>query len=99
MHDEWNRAQNRSRVEADTILAKLVNENNELRDRLTATQSELKDVRAGRKEEASELRLAQERLRRLEGNQASITCLAVNQHYTDLYLTHWPSSSLVRMCG
>lgn len=50
------RVQERNRADSDAGLAKLVDENADLRHKLDITERELKDVRAGRKEDEAELR-------------------------------------------
>ncbi|GAA5989170.1 hypothetical protein JCM10908_001192 [Rhodotorula pacifica] len=76
LHAEWIRVQERNRADSDAVLAKLVDENNELRNKLESTQRDLKDVRAGRKEDEAELRLMRSELQSLTAEKSRL-CVAI----------------------
>lgn len=63
------RVQERNRADQDAVLAKLVDENDSLRHKLETTEGELKDVKAGRKEEEAELRVIRAELQSLTADK------------------------------
>ncbi|TKA54984.1 hypothetical protein B0A53_02457 [Rhodotorula sp. CCFEE 5036] len=71
LHSEWMRVQERNRADQDAVLAKLVDENESLRHKLETTERNLKDVRAGRKEDEAELRVVTAELQSLKAGKIS----------------------------
>ncbi|KWU46402.1 hypothetical protein RHOSPDRAFT_31852 [Rhodotorula sp. JG-1b] len=77
LHSEWMRVQERNRADCDAVLAKLVDENDSLRHKLETTERELKDVKAGRKEEETELRVIRAELQSLTADKSGTPHLRV----------------------
>ncbi|BGP22961.1 hypothetical protein JCM10295v2_001852 [Rhodotorula toruloides] len=69
VHVEWTRMQERNRADADALLGKLVEENNQLVGRLDGALRELKDVKAGRKADEEALKAAQKEVAKLGGGK------------------------------
>ncbi|GAA6062018.1 hypothetical protein JCM10212_006093 [Sporobolomyces blumeae] len=67
LHARWLKLQNDHSTEVEALLARLVDENGELKDRLAETTRELTDSRAGRKEVDLELAEPKRRLEELGG--------------------------------
>ncbi|GAA5860600.1 hypothetical protein JCM3774_006221 [Rhodotorula dairenensis] len=84
---EWTRLQERSHAESDAILAKLVDENSNLRLELEATERELKDVKAGRREDEVELRALKNEVLRLTSGKSAL-CVAVLDLQEDFFSPH-----------
>ena len=81
------RVQERNRADQDAVLAKLVDENESLRHKLETTARNLKDVRAGRKEDEAELRVVTAELQSLKADKVGLTFLSLTQlrHTANLF--------------
>jgi hypothetical protein len=71
LHQQWVRLQSSHQGQAEQILGKLVEENNGLKERLMTTERELKDVKAGRREDEELLKKATKEIERLGGQVRS----------------------------
>ncbi|GAA5970078.1 hypothetical protein JCM11641_000258 [Rhodosporidiobolus odoratus] len=71
LHLQWANMQASHQQQAESLLGKLVAENDELKARLAVTDRELKDVKAGRKEDEELLEAARNEVERLGGGNAS----------------------------
>ncbi|GAA5927244.1 hypothetical protein JCM10213_005616 [Rhodosporidiobolus nylandii] len=70
LHQEWVRMQASHQAQAESLLGKLVAENDELKARLEKTERELKDVKAGRREDEELLKRAGREVERLSGGNS-----------------------------
>ncbi|GAA5963068.1 hypothetical protein JCM21900_002224 [Sporobolomyces salmonicolor] len=84
LHAKWVNMQTAHTAEAEGLMAKLVAENQELQEKLDACTRELKDVKAGRKEDEVALKQAQGAIEALGGGK--IQTVAILDFELDLFL-------------
>ncbi|GAA5890282.1 hypothetical protein JCM6882_008782 [Rhodosporidiobolus microsporus] len=84
LHQQWVRLQANHQQQAEGLLGKLVEENNALKTKLAATERELKDVKAGRKEDEDALKKATKEIERLTGGNSALA-VAVLDFELDLF--------------
>ncbi|GAA6001095.1 hypothetical protein JCM10207_007410 [Rhodosporidiobolus poonsookiae] len=83
LHQDWVRLQASHQTEAERLLARLVAENDELKIKLAETDRELRDVKAGRKEDEELLKKATKEIERLGGKRA--LAVAILDFEADLF--------------
>ncbi|GAA5876539.1 hypothetical protein JCM8547_009420 [Rhodosporidiobolus lusitaniae] len=87
LHQQWVRMQSSHQQQAEGLVGRLVQENEVLKARIAATERELRDVKAGRKEEEEMLRKAEKEIERLGGGKTALA-VAILDLELDLILFH-----------
>ncbi|GAA6026850.1 hypothetical protein JCM8097_005906 [Rhodosporidiobolus ruineniae] len=93
LHQQWVHLQASHQAQQETLLGKLVAENSELKEKLERTERELKDVKAGRREDEEALKKATKEIERLTGGSTGLA-VAILDFEQDLFapeVFHHPS--------